>query len=302
MTPAELTILFADVCNSTGVYDSLGDAAGRVAISRCVELMVASTQRHHGRVVKTLGDEVMAAFDTASDAAVAAGDIQGTLATTPIASGFGVAVRIGLHTGAVLVEDGDYFGDTVNLAARLTGQARPGEILTTAATIARLPEQLREQARLVDSKRVKGKRAPVDLYELVWEDENVTRLDPNRTVTQASDGRFLVLRLGERILRIGEDLPSVTLGRAPQNDLMVDTAVASRLHARIDYRSGHFVLTDQSTNGTWVGNADRSKPVRRDSCRLEGSGSIGLGEAPGPDNPHRLQFSVQRTDPPAAQP
>src|SRR5437764_130079 len=73
--------------------------------------------------------------------------------------------------------------------------------------------------------------------------------------------------------------PTLTIGRAEQNDLIVRHPVVSRLHARIDNRNGRFVLTDQSANGTFVAvDGGRTTYVHRDHYVLTGSGILGLGQ------------------------
>jgi predicted component of type VI protein secretion system len=89
-----------------------------------------------------------------------------------------------------------------------------------------------------------------------------------------------VLTAGGTRLEIGEGHPSLTIGRADQNDLVVHQPVVSRLHARIEFRNGRFVLTDLSANGTYVvADEDGSNYVHRDSFVLLGAGTLGLGEA-----------------------
>src|SRR5262245_25173445 len=64
----EVAILFADVVGSTRLYELLGDHLARDMIVTCVELMRGSTERNRGTVIKTIGDEILAIFPTASDA------------------------------------------------------------------------------------------------------------------------------------------------------------------------------------------------------------------------------------------
>jgi len=90
-----------------------------------------------------------------------------------------------------------------------------------------------------------------------------------------------VLEYAGRSIEIGSDHASLTIGRAEQNDLVVQQNLVSRVHARIDYHKGRFVLTDQSTNGTYVIDADGEESfVHRDMLSLHGDCIIGLGKAP----------------------
>ena len=93
---------------------------------QCIASALAVMQRvidaNQGRVVKTIGDEVMAVFNTADDALRASFEIQWQVNELPPLGGEQIAVRVGFHYGPALDCDGDVFGDSVNLAARLVGQ------------------------------------------------------------------------------------------------------------------------------------------------------------------------------------
>src|SRR5207253_10211820 len=128
-------VLFADVSGSTKLYETVGDAAAHSAIDLCVKLFCALTEQHGGRVVKTIGDEVMAVFPEARGAGKAAVDIQLSIHDMAPVDKVRLGVRIGLHHGAVVERDGDVFGDTVNLAARLTEMASKGQIITSLETV-----------------------------------------------------------------------------------------------------------------------------------------------------------------------
>ncbi|HET7921134.1 MAG TPA: adenylate/guanylate cyclase domain-containing protein, partial [Gammaproteobacteria bacterium] len=72
----KLTILFADVCGSTKLYETLGDTTARDTVGNCVAIMREETERQSGRVVKTIGDEAMSVFETPDAAADAASAMQ----------------------------------------------------------------------------------------------------------------------------------------------------------------------------------------------------------------------------------
>ena len=176
------------------------------------------------------------------------------------------------------------FGDAVNLAARMASQAKSGQILTTGATVEHLTGARRKSCRQIDLTQVRGKREEIAIYEVLWQAEDATIMRAPWATQHRAGGR-LVLTAGGTRLELGEGHPSLTIGRAEQNDLVVHQPVVSRLHARIEYRNGRFVLTDLSVNGTYVAaDDDGSGYVHRDSHVLTGSGTLGLGEAVSPDS------------------
>ena len=90
-----LAVLFADVSGSTRLYETVGDALALATIGQCLELVGAACAGHGGRVVKTIGDEVMAAFPTADQAATAAAEMQARISELAPVGGSRLAIRVG---------------------------------------------------------------------------------------------------------------------------------------------------------------------------------------------------------------
>lgn len=276
---AEVAVLLADISGSTQLYTELGDVRAREVVARCIAIMQGVARRHGGTVVKTIGDGIMANFLTAEAAAEAACDMQGQITGAMTVAGRPIAVHIGIHFGPALIERHDLFGDAVNLVARLAEQAKPGQILTTDATIARLSDSLRETCRQMYLAPLKGRREQVAVHELVWDARDATLMRVPVAGERREGGRLLLV-CGNWTATLREGDPRLTMGRAEQNDLVMPHAVVSRLHASIDCRNGRFVLTDQSANGTYVTvNGGAAIYVHRDSHVLTGAGALGLGEA-----------------------
>ena len=123
---SEAAVLFADVSGSTKLYESAGNAVAHAAVESCVNLMKQKTQAAKGRVIKTIGDEVMSAFTSADDAADAAIEMQLAISELPPVGTTTLGIRIGFNFGPVVERDGDVFGDAVNLAARLAARRDQG--------------------------------------------------------------------------------------------------------------------------------------------------------------------------------
>ena len=141
----QMAVLFADISDSSYLYKALGDVPARGIVNSCLALMGGVVVRHNGRIIKTIGDEIMCAFARADDAVLAASEIQAQVdAKRP--GDRHIKIHSGLHYGPVLIEGNDIFGYTVNAAAYLTAVAAPEQILTTDAierTLAHGTTQLR---------------------------------------------------------------------------------------------------------------------------------------------------------------
>jgi class 3 adenylate cyclase len=289
----QLAILFADVCGSTKLYETLGDVTARDTVGRCIAVMTDATQRHSGRVIKTIGDEVMSTFPSADDAADAASEMQEQISDSLVIHGRPIFIRVGFHFGSALLEGGDVFGDAVNTAARMAGQAKAEQVLTTAATVDRLNPIWQASTRQIDRASVKGKREEIDMYEIMWKREDVTRMATVTWSTQKKGAARLMLRYRDIEIEVGDEKPQVVMGRADQNDLVVKHNLISRLHARVEYRKGNFVLIDQSINGTYVLTQEGEELfVRRDNYAIRGSGVIGLGQPLTAESPDAIVMTL----------
>ncbi len=287
-----LTVMFADVAGSTKLYEQLGDVIANSIISEVIQLMQNATKLHNGIVVKTIGDEVMCRFSNANDCANAAVLIQEKLQLGMVQGQF-VAVRIGFHSGpAIIQDDGDIFGDTVNTAARMAGIAKGRQIIVTNETAQSLQDALLEKVRDFDRVHVKGKADAILISELVWENAGVTQMVSfDNLVSQLKQS--LVLSCGDTKLSTDTESHDIQLGRSDNCDFIVDAELASRFHAKIGVKRGHFVLTDQSTNGTYIRSEEGSVSfLRRDEVNLEGKGAISLGAQITEDTPWLINFSV----------
>lgn len=273
-------VLFADVSGSTRLYEAVGDSAAHAAIDLCVKLFTALTEQHGGRVVKTIGDEIMAIFPAAEGAGAAAVDIQLAVNDMAPVEKVRLGVRIGLHHGPVVERDGDVFGDTVNLAARLTGLASRGQIITSQETVEGFGPLRRLDCRKLYAIPVKGKERDVPLWEVLWTDtDDATQMATQRIRTPREPGSLRLLYKGRTVTLPGEHR-TVVLGRDASADLVVLERMASRNHCEIEQRQDKFFIADRSANGTFVTiEGDREIVLRREESMLRGRGVIALGQS-----------------------
>ena len=133
----EVAVLFADIAGSTKLYDALGDTEAKIMIDEALTALQVITQRHRGRVIKTIGDEVMCAFPGAERGFLAAMDMQTVVNALVVTKGVKRMIRIGFHAGPVIEEKGDVFGDTVNACRRVNiGFATPAGTSSSLVKIA----------------------------------------------------------------------------------------------------------------------------------------------------------------------
>lgn len=289
------TILFADIAGSTRLYDQLGDEQALALITRCLNLLIARTQVQKGTPIKTVGDEIMSIFELPDQAVSAAVHMHEDVSVDAELSIHHMQLRIGLHHGPVIAESGDIYGDAVNIAARMVGQAKAGQIITTGLTLAMLDKNCQGTARLVDQARIKGKPLPVDIYELSWghpeELTMITTLSGKGMVLGSGTDVALSLHFQGQCLTLCQRHPLINMGRDATNGIVINDPRVSRLHARIELRKDRFVLVDQSTNGTYLTSADGQEAlVRRDEIPLPAQGMIGLGEKVTSDSPIAIRF------------
>ncbi len=297
----KLAIMFADISGSTRLYEQLGDTQARDITSRCLAIMSEVIAEFHGHVVKTIGDEIMCTFPGANDAGHAAIKMQESVSGYPFAPGVTLQIRVGFHFGEVIQETdetkSDVFGDAVNLAARMAAQAKAGQIITTGETLESAAPDLQSGSRMLISTTVKGKLKPVDIYEVTWgEEEELTIMGGMDLAAASMATPKLSLRLscGSKELTLTQENPSASMGRGTQNQMVVPDNMASRLHAKVEFKRDRFVLVDQSTNGTYVLEEDGEVVfVHRDERVLQGVGYIGLGQKPERNSPTTVRFVLE---------
>ena len=275
------TVLFADVSDSTKLYETLGDKIAHAAIGGCIDAMKRATQAAGGRVVKTIGDEVMSIFRMPDAAAAAAAEMQAAVDQMPLVLGAKLGLRIGFQGGPVIQKDNDVFGDTVNLAARLVATAVKGQIITSSSTASLLNPVIRSSMRELYKIQVKGKAEEVILCEMVWRrtDEDTTVFATGRLKAAAPSSVLRLKYRGKEFTR-RRDNDSVDIGRDTDCGIAIGDHMASRRHCTIERRQDKWLLKDHSTNGTFVTfEGDTELLLRREEITLRKHGWIACGQS-----------------------
>lgn len=277
----KVAVMFADVTGSTKLYETLGDENANRIIGKAISVMAKITEGHDGYVIKTIGDEIMCRFPSANDCVRAAIDIQEEISAGIQGETVTISIKVGLHFGpAILMEDGDVFGDAVNVSARMAGIAKAAQIITTEETMKELDADLKDMSRQFDRTKVKGKSEEILVYQVVWETEDdVTRIEIV-TDDREEEVKYLDIKFrGQETTIASSDNRTFVIGRGVQSDLMCKTRLASRTHMVIEFKRGKFSLADQSSNGTYVRTDDGEQYyLRRQEMMLWGSGKIALGQ------------------------
>ncbi|HET6491466.1 MAG TPA: adenylate/guanylate cyclase domain-containing protein [Burkholderiales bacterium] len=291
-----MAVLFADICDSTSLYQKLGDAAARNVVNACLSVVTGVLPRYDGRAVKTIGDEVMCVFPSTDLAVLAASEMQ-SLVSSNQPGDYPVMIHVGLHYGSVLVEKDDVFGDAVNVAAYLTAVATPEQILTTETTEKCLSAALKSCVRPVFRAMLKGSTSESTVYQVLWRIDNLHLTDVNLHSKKLipGDTGSLLLTFDEQRLRMDMWRPAVSVGRAPDCDLVVTNKFASRKHLTVKLMRTNFYLIDHSINGTFVClESGEEIHVLRSELLLDGVGQIILGRSRIEQPAEIIRFSRDR--------
>jgi adenylate cyclase len=277
------SVVFADLVGSTGIFERLGDETAGRFVTQLTGALAKIFEQHNGRVVKLLGDGLFVVFAEESEALTACIAIQERLQQQPVrAGGVGrpVQMQMGIESGEVVEIEGDTYGDAVNSAARLADLAGAAQILATQRVRDAIPPEQQEKLRSLGPMYLRGKAEVTEVFRVEWQqgrDAEVTVMGASM-FGQPSEAHLEITIAGENCRMKPRGEP-VTLGRAASADLHVNDSRVSRLHATIEWRGGHFVLSDASSFGTWVYFGNQPEPVvlRRTDCYLVGQGQIALG-------------------------
>ncbi|MBP6851382.1 MAG: adenylate/guanylate cyclase domain-containing protein [Rhodoferax sp.] len=300
----QTTVMFADLMGSTGVFETIGSARASRVVTGLTQWIGDLVVAHHGRVVKTLGDGVLAVFPHAPDAISSVVDIQRSHQKRIASSSAGtrMPIRIGVARGDVEFVDGDCYGDAVNVASRLSDLSGPHQIWANNLSLEKSVEADGVRFRPLGPITIRGRVEPCQVFQVEWHvDVTSDFLTMQATLAPADEqlerdllgGEIELHWLDQRKRFRSHQLP-IHIGRVSQAEFVVNDPRVSRTHARIDWRNGSILLVDVSTYGSWVrfsgGGADLL--LRREECVLHGKGEIALGASFSDLSVPTVMFSV----------
>ena len=286
----QTTVVFTDLHGSTAVFEALGNARATEAVTQITNWIGQQCTRHRGKVVKTLGDGVLAMFSDSAAAIAAVVDIQRQhhklLSRTALDKR--LPIRIGVASGEVEIVDGDCYGDAVNVAARLCDLSGPHQIWANAASLRAVDEAKGVTFRILGPIHIRGRAEPCIVYQIEWLEDDGSEfltmqgeIDPAYASGEVDPlGKDLELSAdGQSKLFKSFDLP-IHIGRVRNVEFVVNDPRVSRTHCRIEWRNGSIVLVDVSSYGSWIrfaGVKGSEMLLRREECVLHGKGELALG-------------------------
>jgi class 3 adenylate cyclase len=300
------TVVFTDLHGSTAVFEALGNALATETITNITAWIAKQCEQANGRVVKTLGDGVLAMFPDSTSAVKAVVELQRVHFNRMlrIAKGTAMPIRIGLATGDVELVAGDCYGDAVNVAARLCDLCGPNQIWADAASLQNVTEAQGVTFRILGPINIRGRAEPCTVFQIEWREEEVSdfltmqgEIDP-LLVPGESDvlGREVELRWLEHSQSFKSFELPVHIGRVRNVEFMVNDPRVSRTHARLEWRNGSVVLVDVSSYGSWIRFAGANGAdvlLRREECVLHGEGELALGASFADPNVPTVHFKVR---------
>ncbi len=286
----QLAILFADIGESTSLYERLGDTEAHRQISLSLKLMESAIVGCDGALLRTVGDAVLASFRHCDDAFYAARAIQQAHQNEAL------SVRVGFHYGEVIPDKGDVYGTAVNIAARVASFARLNEITLSADACNKLSATNQASTARIDAIKLKGIESAMEIHRIEWQADktaNTVVASMSEIKTHAMRKPIAKLDISGRRLLVDEATPLLEIGRDETNNLTLSADCVSRHHLQLQCKDGQILLIDNSTNGTFINREDHNPMfVRRDTLVLEGSGLLGVGATPATDANHTMEFSV----------
>jgi adenylate cyclase len=288
----DVTVVFADLTGSTGIFESLGNTKATRAITSLTQWIGKVSTAHGGRVVKYLGDGVLVVFVDNAKAVGAVIEIQRLHQQRIVdwPEPLRMGLQIGMARGEIVEQAGDCFGDAVNVASRLSDLSGREQIFATSAVIDQL-----ERSGAAGSIRslclgeldIRGRTEACVVHKIEWQSEVLSELMTVRAAFGQSTpdsrefGALPEIELSwlETHTSFMQNQLPVFLGRDNNAQFVVKDPRVSRRHANIEYRAGKFYIEDVSSYGTWVRFTDTKAVValRRQECVLMADGEIALG-------------------------
>ena len=253
-------IMFTDIVGYTALMGADEQKAFEyLANNRALQKPVI--EQFKGRVIKELGDGVMATFNTVSDAVNAAIKIQHNCKSLGE-----FQLRIGIHQGEVVFEDGDVFGDAVNIASRIQAIAEPGCIYISENVRNNISNKKNIHTKFIKEQSLKNVKDPVRIYEIITEEETAS--------TPHGDGDGSQ-QLADKSIAV---LPFVNMSNDPGQEYFCDgiseeiiNALAQLNNLRVIARTSAFTFKNKNVDAREIGRTLDVSTLLEGSVRKSGN-------------------------------
>src|SRR5678809_541733 len=179
-------ILFADMTGYTALVQE-NEQLARLKRKRLKEVLESTISRFNGKILQYYGDGSLSIFNSAIDSVLCSIDIQQQLQEEPT-----VALRMGIHTGDIIIEDEAIYGDGVNLASRIESLAVPGGIFISEKVYDEIRNQENISTREMGYFELKNVKMPVRIFAIANKGVTVPRRDELRGKTKQTNNRLAV--------------------------------------------------------------------------------------------------------------
>jgi adenylate cyclase len=273
----DLAVLFADFAGSTEMFRRLGDVEALAILNAWFAVVRQLLPAYRGRLIKTLGDAVLCLFPDADRAAQAAAAMHEAVRTLD-SGATTLRLRIGMHTGPVVVGGNDIYGDTVNVAAYLTDVAETNQIVLSDDTAADLSPALRDRVRALFRTVLKKTQTPIAVCEVLWFDPSSATVAEGRPRASRAVTCGLSLYLDGERWRLDHQREVLRLGSGAGCNIRVSNPAVAEEHALLRVDGVRCLLRDCSEGGTYVLEPGREEYlVRRTEVEIGDHGEIRLG-------------------------
>jgi class 3 adenylate cyclase len=278
----DTTVLFARVLGGADV----------TSLQACMQHLRKAAEDSGARVLDSGSDRLMVLLPNPDAAADTAAAMHSSMDRFPGYRGVKLGLSIGFHHGPAIQKGDQVFGDTVNLAAQLVAKAANGQIITTRESGSHFSPLYRAWMRKLGSIDIKGRSGQVEICELIWRGDDNATIFAKRRVEAPPDNISLRLSYRGKLHVRRRERDAITIGRDETSGIPIRDNQASRLHCTIERRQDKFVLTDHSTNGTYVKiNGGDEVLVQREEFALTGKGTIACGQ-PAVSTKEIVQFEL----------
>jgi len=252
-------IMFTDIVGYTALGQA-DEAMAMKALERQRSLLRPLFVKHGGREVKTIGDAFLVEFGSALEAVLCAIDVQGTVHSSNLESGGELQIRIGVHLGDVIHQEGDVLGDAVNVASRIEPLAEPGGICISQQVQDHIKNKISYQLVKLGAQKLKNVAEPVDVYRVVMPWTKSEQIHRESTLKASLDANRIAV------------LPLTNMSPDPNDEFFADGMTEEIISAVSKLKSTEVIsrTSVMQYKGTKKGLEEIGKELRAGTV-LEGS-------------------------------